>query len=283
MEEEVHYSTVVFRHEKNKDSPKPREPRELREPKEPAATSSAPKTDGEAAVCSHFPFLLVCLGILCVLLVAAIITIIYISLLMNKQAGNLSDLTAEKQRLTTEKLILENKTEELRRQRDGLNWTLEVILKFDSFPVKDYCPGRTCQPCMKDWILYENHCYFFYSKDPPWKTWEQSRSFCKNTSADLVVIDNLQEQEFVSNHTKSYYDISHGYFIGLEKKGDEWVWIDGRNDTLRYWAIKTSGAGASRTFVLVIPGKKATESWVNVENGFENKFVCEREALIWSP
>lgn len=61
---------------------------------------------------------------------------------MNVQAANLRDLTAEYQRLAVEKEISDNKTEELRRERDNLNWTLEVILKFDNFPVNDYCPNK---------------------------------------------------------------------------------------------------------------------------------------------
>ncbi|GLD46575.1 C-type lectin domain family 4 member A-like isoform X1, partial [Lates japonicus] len=48
--------------------------------------------------------------------------------------ANLSNLTAENQQLLMERSILENKTEELSRVRDDLNWTLNVILKFNTFP-----------------------------------------------------------------------------------------------------------------------------------------------------
>lgn len=64
------------------------------------------------------------------------------SLLFKVQAANLSNLTAEHQRLAMEKEISDNETRELRGERDNLNWTLEVILKFDNFPVKDYCPKK---------------------------------------------------------------------------------------------------------------------------------------------
>lgn len=63
-------------------------------------------------------------------------------MLFKVQAANLSNLTAEHQQLAMEKEISDNKTRELKRERDNLNWTLEVILKFDKFPVNDYCPNK---------------------------------------------------------------------------------------------------------------------------------------------
>uniref|UniRef100_A0A3Q2ZJR3 C-type lectin domain-containing protein n=1 Tax=Kryptolebias marmoratus TaxID=37003 RepID=A0A3Q2ZJR3_KRYMA len=65
-----------------------------------------------------------------------------------------------------------------------------------------YCqsslPAVECQPCRPSWILFQKKCYLFY-EDTPWKTWSQSQQFCQNKFADLVVIDNLQEQ--VSSET----------------------------------------------------------------------------------
>lgn len=43
----------------------------------------------------------------------------------------------------------------------------------------------------------------------------------------------FDSQEFISNHTKFYYDKAHGYWMGLQQNREEqWVWLDGRNDTL---------------------------------------------------
>ncbi|CAI5661693.1 unnamed protein product [Oreochromis niloticus] len=307
MEEEVNYSTMVFKtgaspqKEKNKDSTiysevktkvpagpsaapeKNEDPTiysEIKTNAPPAAPSAAPEAEGKAAACSHFPLLLVCLKILCVLLLAGIIAIIYMSLLMNVQAANLRDLTAEYQRLAVEKEISDNKTEELRRERDNLNWTLEVILKFDNFPVNDYCPNKQCQPCRSGWIPFKDKCYLFYNERSPWKTWGESQKYCKGKIADLVVIDDLKEQEFLSSHITYYYDKYHGYFIGLQKIGNNWVWIDGHNDTLSYWMNEMSDS--SGPCVLIIPEKNATKSWVEANYVFENKFICEIDALLLS-
>lgn len=51
-----------------------------------------------------------------------------------------------------------------------------------------------CQPCRKDWILFQEKCYLFYLQPSPWKTWGDSRKYCQDAQADLVVIGSLQEQ-----------------------------------------------------------------------------------------
>ncbi|XP_014882953.1 NKG2-D type II integral membrane protein-like [Poecilia latipinna] len=91
-------------------------------------------------------------------------------------------------------------------------------------------PG--CKPCLHDWIFFQKKCYLFYDEPAPWKTWEQSRRFCQDRRADLVVIDDLEEQEFVSKHVKSYFDIQWGYWLGLQQTNNTWTWVDGHVDTL---------------------------------------------------
>ncbi|KAM4581426.1 regenerating islet-derived protein 4-like isoform 2-T2 [Odontesthes bonariensis] len=176
---------------------------------------------------------------------------------------------------------LRNITEELSRERDDHNRTLGVILKFDNFPVKDFCPDKKCQPCQKGWILHQEKCYLFY-KDDHLKTWEGSRKHCIDINSDLVVIDNLQEQEFISEHIESYYDENHGYHIGLRnqtnQQGDNWVWVDGRADTLGYWMNQPFGG--SGPFALMIPNRNLTESWDTTDNEFKNRFICEHDKVF---
>lgn len=42
-----------------------------------------------------------------------------------------------------ENKLLKNRTAQLSRERDDLNHTLEVILTFDLFPVKDFCLNKS--------------------------------------------------------------------------------------------------------------------------------------------
>ncbi|XP_041799002.1 natural killer cells antigen CD94-like isoform X2 [Chelmon rostratus] len=285
MEEEINYSTVVFKN----GGQSPKENKEdvtvYSEVKPKRPTTTVP--DGEAAAHSPFRVLAACLGILCVLLVASISAIICISVVMNKQKADISNLVAENQKLITERSVLERETEELSRVNDSLNWTMGVILKFNTFPVNEYCPKKTgpstlleCNPCKKDWILFQDKCYLFYNRDG-WKTWGDSRKYCQATSADLVVVDSLHEQEFLSNHTVYYYDKFHGFWLGLnETRDNNWVWVDGRNDTLSYWM--TEVLGPTGPCALMIPGRNLTASWDPAKCSMANKFICESDPLIKS-
>ncbi|MEQ2286111.1 hypothetical protein AMECASPLE_038775 [Ameca splendens] len=96
-----------------------------------------------------------------------------------------------------------------------------------------YMMKTECQLCPKDWIVLQEKCYLFYNKSVPWRTWEESREYCLNLDSDLVVIDTLHEQEFICNHTKFYYDKWHGYWMGLQQINNNWIWLDGHNDSLR--------------------------------------------------
>lgn len=174
---------------------------------------------------------------------------------------------------------MQNQNKELSRERDDLNRTLGFIMKFDNFPVKDFCPDKKCQPCLKGWITFQEKCYLFYN-EASWKTWRESRDFCLGKRADLVVIDDLQEQEFVSNHTEYYYSKDHGYWLGLHETNNAWIWVDGHEDTLGFWLKGVFGTPGPNA--LLIPGRNLTESWNKGDNKFELKFICENEALIWS-
>ncbi|XP_041843367.1 C-type lectin domain family 12 member B-like [Melanotaenia boesemani] len=217
----------------------------------------------------RFCLLLLFLGILCGLLVVSIIIIIIIRIgvIMSNQDANLSEMMLKMR-------ILENQTEQVKTDRDDLKWTQEVILKFSNFPVNDFCPDKKCQPCRKGWIQYQEKCYLFY-EDSPWKTWNDSRQYCKDKAADLVVIDNLQEQEFVSQNTKFYFDIHHGYWMGLQNTDNKWVWIDGHEDTLGYWRNLYT-----ELYGLMIPGTNTTQSWDSRTNKFLNKFICEDDKVL---
>lgn len=66
-----------------------------------------------------------------------------VSVVMNQQTAILSNRTAEIQQLMTERSVLERETEELSRTADNLNWTLGVIMKYDKFPVSEFCPEKS--------------------------------------------------------------------------------------------------------------------------------------------
>ncbi|XP_016536427.1 low affinity immunoglobulin epsilon Fc receptor-like [Poecilia formosa] len=187
------------------------------------------------------------------------------------------EATQETEEATREAEEATLKTEEATREAEELKLTLGFIQKFDIFPINDFCPAKGCKPCLHDWILFQKKCYLFYDEPAPWKTWEQSRRFCQDRRADLVVINDLEEQEFVSKHVKSYFDIQWGYWLGLQQTNNTWTWVDGHVDTLGFWMkeeLKTPGPKAR-----LMPGRNPSESWNKADSFFQNKFICEHEAF----
>uniref|UniRef100_A0A096M1K1 C-type lectin domain-containing protein n=1 Tax=Poecilia formosa TaxID=48698 RepID=A0A096M1K1_POEFO len=126
-----------------------------------------------------------------------------------------------------------------------------------------------CGPCPDHWIHSRQKCYLFYDEPAPWKTWEQSQSFCQDRLASLVVIGDLEEQKFVSNHTK--------YFISLMSIScSEILFYVLRFMFLfyRFWMKQTVTTPAPKA--LVVPRQNPSESWKKADNVFLNKFICER-------
>ncbi|XP_068180573.1 natural killer cells antigen CD94-like [Antennarius striatus] len=281
MEEELNYSTVVFRDGGQPPKEKREEPTIYAEVKHKEPTSTTESNGEAAAAHCNFSVLAVCLVILCVFLASCTSAIIYITIAMTEQKAKIGVLIAENQQLITDKSNLEREIDKLSRLTESLNWTLGAIMEFKTFPVQEYCPEKKCQPCKKGWILFQDKCYLFYNERAPWKTWGESRKYCHDSTSDLVVVDSLQEQELISNHSKFYYDEIHGYWLGLrEDDGKNWVWVDGSLDTLSYWMEEDIGTVGSNA--LLIPGRKPTASWDTAEYEMQNKFICKRKVIVRS-
>uniref|UniRef100_A0A3P9KX00 C-type lectin domain-containing protein n=1 Tax=Oryzias latipes TaxID=8090 RepID=A0A3P9KX00_ORYLA len=162
---------------------------------------------------------------------------------------------------------------------------LFIYISFFSF--LSFLP-TVCQTCPKDWIQFQKSCYFFNHFISQWKTWDQSRQFCQSNKSDLVVISSLEEQTFIKNTIQYYYDIWHGYWIGLQKThlGKEEFLLhinmfikcaDGFLFIFRYW----NNPGSSENFTLIAKDPALTQSWIQNRNGFLNRFICEIKALIF--
>lgn len=58
------------------------------------------------------------------------------------------------------------------------------------------CLTGVCKPCLDNWVPFQSKCYLFSESNysSMWKTWQESRDECRNITADLVVIENQEEQ-----------------------------------------------------------------------------------------
>ncbi|XP_034554057.1 CD209 antigen-like protein D isoform X2 [Notolabrus celidotus] len=286
MEEDHNYATVTFK-AKNEVSTFEK-PNELEiiysEVKAEVQTApTTPKNETKAPLCSQLLLVAAGLGIICVILVSFIITLkIQFQTVMSEQLREISNLTAQNQQLMSEKDVLKTQTQELTRERDGLNWTLKVILEYENFPVKTLCPQKVCKPCLDNWVRFQSNCYLItkhkYSND--WRKWIQSHEECQKFNANLVVIESQEEQEFINNHTEKYHDENHGYWIGLSKKEETgtWSWLDGSNLTVEYWRDQPSNLRWTDC-ALTSPRGHPLANWQKTSCTMWNRYICETRAL----
>lgn len=227
------------------------------------------------ALCPRPAVVRVCLWGVGVL--AAVVLIVFLALLN----GEMERMTLEKLQLRGERDALLGRVRELKRERDRLNWTLDVILTYDNFPVSTVCPGKVCKACPDHWVQFQSQCYQF-SEDIYsfyWRSWTRSREWCREMRADLVVVDSLEEQEFINNHTVSYDDENHGYWIGLRKTREERAWstVEGTNANITFWIPDQTGYSVS--CALSLPSADPTANWRKSSCEMKNRWICETRAL----
>lgn len=271
--------------------------------KEEKVNSDLPPTEAATNVLIHEKpaessrcHLLFGLGILCLLLVASISIISWISVGLVKRDEELTEqmakvrglenqteqlteerdhfenqtkqlslekfrLEKEVEQLNVKVMLLENENEEAKRQNDELNRMKDAILAAENFPVKDFCPDKKCQPCQKDWIQFQGKCYLFY--ESYCETWTKAQEFCLNKAADLVFVDNQQEQDFLKKHIKVYSSCWSAqvcyYYLLLP------------NQSYGYWTERG---------LMTFQG-----SLIHNHNpaGYSsrNRFICEGDVMMW--
>ncbi|XP_056591969.1 C-type lectin domain family 17, member A-like isoform X2 [Triplophysa dalaica] len=85
------------------------------------------------------------------------------------------------------------------------------------------------------WIEQEVHLYLISSE---LRSWSESRSYCRDRGADLIIINNKEEQDFVNNITSGAQ-----HWIGLSDSDEEgrWKWVDGSALTSGFWEVGQPG------------------------------------------
>ncbi|KAM4562041.1 CD209 antigen-like protein C isoform 2-T2 [Fundulus diaphanus] len=78
------------------------------------------------------------------------------------------------------------------------------------------------------WSMSSCSCYLLSTTTG---SWDKGREDCRNRGGDLVVIDNPEEQRFISTFANK------DAWIGLNDKETEgsWKWVDGTSLTLANW------------------------------------------------
>ncbi|XP_014065143.1 CD209 antigen-like protein E [Salmo salar] len=209
----------------------------------------------------------VCLGLLCVLLLAGIIGLsVYYGVIGHHNLTERNQLLVSYSNLTKERDQLRTSYNNLTKERDQLQTE------------RDFLSGRfsNCkQSCPEGWQKFQSSWYFLSTES---KTWKESREDCLERGADLVIINSDKEQEFLFNLNK-------GVWIGLTDSVTEgtWRWVDGTLlTTPRYWSPNQPDNGGGLAIygeedcVHIQQHRSPLEPWNDLSCDSKLKWICEK-------
>uniref|UniRef100_A0A3B3C8E4 C-type lectin domain-containing protein n=1 Tax=Oryzias melastigma TaxID=30732 RepID=A0A3B3C8E4_ORYME len=118
-----------------------------------------------------------------------------------------------------------------------------------------------------EWMGFGSSYYFLSAES---KSWDEARMFCRAREADLVVINNRDENAFLFSFTK------RSVWIGLSDEASEgtWKWVDGSPLTLKLWGNNQPDNGAG------IYGEEDCAQLTFEDSGFWNDISC-KTSLRW--
>ncbi|XP_072319354.1 C-type lectin domain family 4 member M-like [Eucyclogobius newberryi] len=157
-----------------------------------------------------------------------------------------------------------------------LNVTLRIFLDesdTNALELNEICKNFTDQKrsdfdqYFRDGWVYFNTSLYYIS--PAKRNWQDSRGFCLQRGADLIVINSREEQEFIRRFHRFMW-------IGLRNTtARTWIWVDGTPLTRRYWGPgepnmgNDEGCVESRFF-------EVQDTWNDLNCNDQNFWVCER-------
>ncbi|XP_036789826.1 C-type lectin domain family 4 member E-like [Oncorhynchus mykiss] len=175
----------------------------------------------------------VCLGLLCVLLLAGIIglSVQYSNVSKNSSAA-IDQLQTSYNTITKERDQLQTSYNNLTKERDQLQTSYNNMTKERDLlqTERDVLSGRLSnlkKTCPEGWQKLESSWYFLSTET---KTWEKSRQDCLERGADLVIIKSDKEKPFP-------FKLKKRVWIGLTDSDNEgtWKWVDGTPLTTGFW------------------------------------------------
>ncbi|XP_062244930.1 CD209 antigen-like protein E [Platichthys flesus] len=205
--------------------------------------------------------------LLCLLFLAGVIVLV---VLWIQDKGLNADLTRARDELQTSygdmKSLNDNltqKTNQLEKEIDNSR-AIESNLTTEIYELKGQLERSRCPD---DWIRFGSSCYLFSTSK---KNWTESKSFCEDRMAQLVIISSEQEQNFIRS-------FGNDILIGLtdEETEGSWKWVNGSVAIQTYWGNNQPDNKGSEDCVVVLH-YESSRSWNDIACSTREYFLCEK-------
>uniref|UniRef100_A0AAZ3SU49 C-type lectin domain-containing protein n=3 Tax=Oncorhynchus tshawytscha TaxID=74940 RepID=A0AAZ3SU49_ONCTS len=244
----------------------------------------------------------VCLGLLCVLLLAGIIGLsVDYGVTDHHNSTEREQLQTSYNKLTKERDQLQTSYNNLTKERDQLQTSYNILTKErgqlqtsynnltkerDQLQTSYNTLTKKRDQLQKEkdvmsklsnlkqtrpegWHKFESSWYFLFTEA---KTWEESRQECLKRGADLVIVNSDKEQEFLCGLTMKAW-------IGLTDSVTEgtWKWVDGNPlTTPRFWGSGQPNGDGSEDCALFSHSSPDQGKWHDYPCSSNHYWVCEK-------
>ncbi|XP_021335186.3 uncharacterized protein [Danio rerio] len=184
----------------------------------------------------------------------------------SKILNKITNLTEEKNKmlnkitnLTEEKSKMLNKITNLTEERNKILTNITNLTK-----ERDQLQEKN----KDEWFYYQSSFYFISSEE---KSWSESRRYCSDRGADLIIVNNSEEQDILNKLSGRI-----AVWIGLTGSGKNrsWTWIDGTNMTTALWSHgEPNEAGGE------ICAVSHSSEWSDYKCHYSFQWICEKSSL----
>ncbi|KAJ1084938.1 hypothetical protein NDU88_005077 [Pleurodeles waltl] len=138
------------------------------------------------------------------------------------------------------------------------------------------CSQFFYKDCPINWLLNNGKCYFFSQTK---LSWENSRTSCQSSQADLVIISDTKEQLFIRSSKNASF-----YWIGLtdQDQVNGWKWVNGSSLQQQevFWNCNQPDNFEGKEHCATVGSNEncgSPKDWNDDRCEKEYKFICEKE------
>ncbi|ESO86195.1 hypothetical protein LOTGIDRAFT_235549 [Lottia gigantea] len=130
--------------------------------------------------------------------------------------------------------------------------------------------------CTDGWSVFGQYCYMFNDTDI---SWPNARAACQSVGADLIRIDNVDLQSFITDEVRKNRG---NYWIGLHDRPAEgkYVWLDEKTeDVFNNWAPgqpNNVGGNENCIYVAGTRGNEKMGKWYDYRCNMKLNFICQK-------